>query len=259
MVSEMRGTCGSIPASGTPTASRERSSSSGLPGNSDATWPSGPMPSSSRFQRGSPPIALADLGLVGARARVRPELALHPHDLRPRRELRSAAPARPSPKLESGCVGRHAALVGEPDGGAAPVGVALGRELVGALGRGAARQHDVAAGDGHLGEALRDLRRGVLGDPDLARSRDERPRAVRARAGRWDRAAAPGGRPRRGCRSRRARRRARSRTPPSRRGRAAASAGRRASGRARSPRRTRSRSSRRPARARSGWPTRGRS
>ena len=44
-----------MPASSTPTTSRERSSTSGLPGNSEAVCASGPSPSSSRSQRGSPP------------------------------------------------------------------------------------------------------------------------------------------------------------------------------------------------------------
>src|SRR5690606_20866925 len=49
-VSEIRGTCGSIPASGTPVTSRRRSNASSLPGNSEATCASAPSPSSSRSQ-----------------------------------------------------------------------------------------------------------------------------------------------------------------------------------------------------------------
>ena len=52
---DTRGTCGSIPASGTPTTRRSVTSFSGLLGNSDAVCASGPSPSSSRSQRGSAP------------------------------------------------------------------------------------------------------------------------------------------------------------------------------------------------------------
>jgi hypothetical protein len=54
IVIEMRGTNGSSPASGTPTTSRWRSVSDFWPGNSEAQWPSGPMPSSSRSNTGVP-------------------------------------------------------------------------------------------------------------------------------------------------------------------------------------------------------------
>ena len=51
-VIEMRGTNGSRPASGTPTTRRLRSLSDFWPGNSDAQWPSEPIPSSSRSNLG---------------------------------------------------------------------------------------------------------------------------------------------------------------------------------------------------------------
>ena len=53
-VNEMRGTKGSSPASGTPTTSRAVSSTSGLPGNRDAQWPSEPRPSRMRSNDGVP-------------------------------------------------------------------------------------------------------------------------------------------------------------------------------------------------------------
>ena len=98
-VSVMRGTCGSMPASsGTPTTSRRRSSTSGLPGNSDARVRVRARARAARGpSAGRSPSVLAQQRLVGAGRRVGPELALHPHAPRaallgqPRRAARSSA------------------------------------------------------------------------------------------------------------------------------------------------------------------------
>ncbi len=58
-VSEMRGTNGSKPASGTPTTSRSVTCVSGRPGNSEAMCASGPSPSSMSPNCVSPPSAAA--------------------------------------------------------------------------------------------------------------------------------------------------------------------------------------------------------
>ena len=83
-----RGTNGSTFALGTPTTQRAVSSSAGSPGNSDAVWPSGPTPISTRSNRGRASIervcaverlqflfvkrgAAVGIGRVGGRGRNR--------------------------------------------------------------------------------------------------------------------------------------------------------------------------------------------
>jgi hypothetical protein len=56
-------------------------------------------------------------------------------------------------------VWRNAALVTPPDTRPAPVGLALGGQLVSSTRRRPARERDLAAGSGALGEQIRDLAR----------------------------------------------------------------------------------------------------
>ena len=113
-VIEMRGTNGSSPAWGTPTTSRRRSVSDFWPGNSEAQWPSGPIPSSSRSNLGGARRPRRHL-LVVLGALVGTELALHP--LKARRPVTERVEQALLDHLVVGAVvlGVDAALVADPE------------------------------------------------------------------------------------------------------------------------------------------------
>ena len=156
---------------------------------------------------------LAQLGLVGRGGLVLAQLTADPVH----RRLRALDAVQQAllghPVVGVLVVGRYGALVAEPQLGVRPV-QAHGRHLlVRGLGRGAARQGDVATGPHARGDPLRGRARNVVDDHQLAVSHpwgfgssDHHPLASRpAPARRCGRAAAPGGCPRRGCPTRPAR------------------------------------------------------
>ena len=156
----------------------------------------------------SPPRCSRTQRLVVGRAGVRPELALHPH------APRAAGPSADRPSSASSAMRKFdSPLSGGTQRSSlnqtvAPLQLAPGARghLVGAASASSRRSARCARPalrglDQHLG----DRRRRVLLHSDL-HVRPPSPRPIAARDDRWDRAAAPGGRPRRGCRPRRARR-----------------------------------------------------
>ncbi len=108
-------------------------SSVAAPGNSEATWPSGPMPStirSSSRQPGSVPWrerARASPARSGARPPRGPSSPSHAMDALGRDRGRSEQRLCGQPVVALRVIGRHAALVGEPQLDAAPVDAARRR------------------------------------------------------------------------------------------------------------------------------------
>ena len=133
-----RSTNGSSPGSAGRT--RLRPCSVGAFGNSDATWPSGPMPSSARSNTRVAELAL----VVGCRALLA-ELALDPVNVTRRRAEVVEQRAFRERVVRQLVVWRHAALVAPPELDIAPVGLALRRLLVREPRCPAACERDVSA------------------------------------------------------------------------------------------------------------------
>ena len=139
---------------------------------------------------------LVQLVLVGGRPVLGAELAAHAVDRRalgPRQER-----ALGHAEVRVLVVGRHAALVREPEVHARPVLAQPGRALVGHPRRRAARERHVAA---RGGQELGRLLRGIV-ETRMSAFTGGTPRRSRAPGGRRGRGAAPGGSPRRGSRPR---------------------------------------------------------
>ena len=126
-------------------ATRPAASSTGLSGNSEAVWPSSPIPSSDDVEHD-----VGELALVGARGGLGAELALHA--VRDRAGRRRASRARGARWTR--VVRADAALVGEPEVDAAPVGHERPEQRVGRARRGPAGERDV--GGAALRERLAD-------------------------------------------------------------------------------------------------------
>ena len=93
---ETRATKGSRPASGTPTTDRDRSLKEAWSGNSEAQWPSGPIPSSTRSNFGDPASRSCPLVVRPPRPRVRARPSSDGSPATPAPRARRTSPPSPS-------------------------------------------------------------------------------------------------------------------------------------------------------------------
>ena len=147
-------------------ARRSRSSRVGCPGKSEATWPSGPIPSRTRSRVA--PASASSYSAAAASAPSSPRIRCASRGCR--REVVEQLLAGEE-VVRALVVRRDAALVAPPERGAAPVGLALGGELVGAARRLTAGEHDRLPGASRRDELVRDDRGGFLAHPPPARAR----------------------------------------------------------------------------------------
>ena len=119
-----RSTHGSSPA-GPLVARRSSTTSCGEPGKSDAMWPSGPSPSSSRSSSTSCECVVELVGGLGRR-----QLAADPVHLGRRRLEPVEQGLGREPVVRALVVGRDASLVAPPERDAAPVRLERCRQLV---------------------------------------------------------------------------------------------------------------------------------
>ena len=166
-------------STGFATTQRCVSASAGLPGNSDAVWPSGPMPRQHEIEHRRRAERGDERSLVVAPPR--------PPD-RARRRCDGRARMRPSgsisvllrhPVVRVGMIGRHGALVAPPQLDAVPrqrVAARRGEHLEQPLRRRAARQRDVA----RAARRDRDRAREFVGRRAARARRDRQQRSGRA-------------------------------------------------------------------------------